>query len=466
MKNDFQSLVNIHRRELLNLWKESVDIFALLKPLLNEHVEDIVTGFYQQLMKRPQVAAFLNTELINQRLKRGVTAWLTFTFYGAHTQTDEEFLQYQARLGRLHADIDIPLNLFLMGLRILKGEIVKYVLTLEKESQQPALLYVDRLLDLVLAIAAESYNEGHGEILSDLQRMRMSIPPENLQLVCEQMRNRLLMWFTAQLSILHRDVFHSSEGQTLTPLRDSEIGMWLEHKATLLFPENETLDRLGRLCKEIDELLVLARQTEQQAYVQTLSLLEEKVKKADWLLSELGREVSEMEGRTDPLTHLFNRRHLNTVMNFQSRKVRSTQGQFAVILLDIDHFKPVNDRFGHDAGDLILKNISDLLVENVRCSDFVFRYGGEEFLVLLPSVQETTAWTVAEKLRKTVENTSFSLPDGSELKLTISCGIALNGGELNYERTIKRADQALYRAKREGRNRCVIAPLPQVGVNA
>ncbi len=462
MKNDFQSLVDIHRRELIELWKDSVDIFAVLEPLLKAQVDDIVTDFYRQLVENPQAGEFLNSDLINQRLSQGITKWISFTFCGAHSQTDEEFLEFQARLGRMHADMDIPLTLFLMGLRVLKGEIIRRILTLEKQHQQPAILYVDQLLDLVLAIATESYNEGHGKILSDLQRMRMSIPPENLQLVCEQMRNRLLMWYSVQLSLLHQGVFSlSSEGQQLISFSDSEIGMWLEHKATLLFPENETLEKLRQICGEIDTLLLLVRQSDPQKYVHTISQLEETVKKADWLLSELGREVSEMEGRTDPLTHLFNRRHLSTVMNFQNRKVRSTQGQFAVILLDIDQFKPVNDRFGHDVGDLTLKRISELLLENVRSSDFVFRYGGEEFLVLLPSVQESTAMTVAEKLRRTVENEVFTLPDGSTLKLTISCGIALNGGELNYERTIKRADQAMYQAKRAGRNRCVMVSLPR-----
>ncbi len=465
MKPPFQSLVEIHHKELLNLWENSEEVFSVLQPLLKQHSDDIVTRFYQRLLKHPQAAEFLTTEVINQRLRKGVNAWLSFTFYGPHTQTSQEFLQFQERLGRIHADMDIPLTLFLLGMRMLKQEIIQTLMSLEESERLPAIIYVDSLIDLIVAIIAESYNEEHGDMISELQRMRMSIPPENLQLVCEQMRNKLLMWFTHQLSAMHQRNAKRTKGNAIVPLRESEIGLWLEHKAPLLFPENHTLDKLAQACEEIDALLEQTRQLNQQQneeeYTEAIELLEELVKKADWLLSELGREVSEMEGRKDPLTHLFNRRHLSTVLNFESRKSRYSQKQYAILMIDLDHFKTVNDRFGHDIGDQVLKRFAELLSEKVRTSDFVFRYGGEEFLVLLPAVQESTAMLVAEKIRKIVEATPFPVANNDVIQLTVSCGVALSGGELNYERTIKRADEALYQAKLEGRNRVILAPPPR-----
>ena len=455
-EKSFQPLIDCHRRELLELWRNNIDVFTVLEPLLKQQGEAIVEGFYRRLLAHPQAAEFLSTEIVNQRLRQGVSSWLAYTFLGAHAQTVEEFLEYQARLGRMHADIDIPLNLFLLGLRALKAELLDKVEHLEPRYHKPAILYISGLLDLVLAIATESYSEGHGEMISDLQRMRMSIPPENLQLVCEQMRNRLLRWYAEQLAAIHQGIFQGGDERGFTSLRESEIGLWLEHKAPLLFPENDTLERLKQVCREIDRLLGQIRQTRIQQAGRTVAELEEGIKKADWLLVELGREVAEMEGRTDPLTHLFNRRHLSTVMNFGSRKARGGQ-QYAVILLDIDHFKQINDTHGHDIGDQVLKRFADLLSENVRSSDFVFRYGGEEFLILLPSVQESTALCVADKLRRQVEKTPIQLPGGSNISLTVSCGIAMSAGEWNYERVIKRADQALYQAKQQGRNRCLVA---------
>ncbi len=455
-EKSFQSLIDCHRRELLQLWQRNVDVFAVLEPLLKRHGEAIVDGFYRRLQKHPQAAAFLAEEMIDRRLRQGVAAWLSFTFHGAHAQTVEEFLEYQARLGQMHADIDVPLNLFLLGLRALKAELIDKVELLEPRYHKRAILYIDGLLDLVLAIAAESYSEEHGEMISELQRLRMSIPPENLQLVCEQMRNRLLRWYAEQLAALHQGMLRNEGGYGLAPLRESEVGLWLEHKAPLLFPENDTLEKLRQACREIDRQIDRIGRIRFRDAGRTVARLEEEMKKADWLLVELGREVAEMEGRTDPLTQLFNRRHLNTVMNFGNRRARGGR-QYAVILLDIDHFKQINDTYGHDVGDQVLKWFADLLGEKVRSSDFVFRYGGEEFLILLPAVQASTAFSVAEKLRRELEKTPFRLPDGSRISLTVSCGIAMSGGEWHYERVIKRADQALYRAKRQGRNRCVLA---------
>ncbi len=455
-QRNFQSLVACHRRELIDLWRNSVDIFAVLEPLLKAHGDEIVAGFYRRLRENAQAAAFLTTDLVNQRLRQGVARWLAYTFHGAHAQTVEEFLEYQARLGRMHADMDIPLNLFLLGLRVLKSELRHWVEKLPPAHHKAAILYIDDLLDLVLAIATESYSEGHTEMVADLQKMRMSIPPENLQLVCEQMRNKLLRWYAEQLAALHQEAFDGDRTCAFVSLRDSEIGLWLEHKASLLFPESESLTRLTALCREIDTLFQKIQRDSLPA-AGLMGELDRRLRQADLLLAEMGREVAELEGRTDPLTRLFNRRHLGTVLSFGSRQARKGEQQYAIILIDIDHFKRINDTYGHDVGDQILKWFADLLTENVRSSDFVFRYGGEEFLLLLPSVQAQTAELVAEKLRRTVAETPVTLPDGKKIQLTISCGIAMSAGEWNYERVIKRADEALYRAKERGRNRCELS---------
>ncbi|HEB78642.1 MAG TPA: hypothetical protein ENI90_08960, partial [Methylothermaceae bacterium] len=130
-EKSFQPLIDCHRRELLELWRNNIDVFTVLEPLLKHQGEAVVEGFYRRLLAHPQAAEFLSTEIVNQRLRQGVASWLAYTFLGAHAQTVEEFLEYQARLGRMHADIDIPLNLFLLGLRALKAELLDKVEHLE-----------------------------------------------------------------------------------------------------------------------------------------------------------------------------------------------------------------------------------------------------------------------------------------------------------------------------------------------
>jgi len=124
-------------------------------------------------------------------------------------------------------------------------------------------------------------------------------------------------------------------------------------------------------------------------------------------------------------------------------------------MVDIDFFKRVNDTHGHDGGDRVLQGIAGLLLNQVRASDFVFRYGGEEFLVVLAELTLPQAEAVAEKIRSRIEATQVPLSDNRSVKVTLSIGVAEFDGHPDYQRLVDRADKALYAAKHAGRNRWV-----------
>jgi diguanylate cyclase (GGDEF)-like protein len=152
---------------------------------------------------------------------------------------------------------------------------------------------------------------------------------------------------------------------------------------------------------------------------------------------------------TDGLTNLFNRRHLMDLLAAEQRRGQRLKHPFALIMVDVDHFKPYNDAYGHQAGDRVLTRVARNLKEAVREVDVVARYGGEEFLVLMPESKETDAAALAERLRKRIAEESFP-----HRKVTISLGVAQYPvhGE-TVDAVIAAADAALYDAKREGRNR-------------
>jgi diguanylate cyclase (GGDEF)-like protein len=133
----------------------------------------------------------------------------------------------------------------------------------------------------------------------------------------------------------------------------------------------------------------------------------------------------------------------------------------SVIICDIDHFKQVNDRFGHDAGDSVLRAVAALLTGVARESDALGRWGGEEFLMILPDTDENAAFVVAERMRKVVEAAPMPVPG---LKVTISLGVAglLPGGSEpeRWQEAVRHADDAMYRAKQSGRNRASCAERP------
>ena len=129
----------------------------------------------------------------------------------------------------------------------------------------------------------------------------------------------------------------------------------------------------------------------------------------------------------------------------------------ACLLLDIDHFKRINDTHGHAAGDAVLRQLADLLKRASRVEDLVFRYGGEEFAAVLPNATARAAAQIADRIRNLVEKYTF-LWENRTIPVTLSIGAAsLNGGESDSQRLIQAADAALYQAKQSGRNRVVVA---------
>ena len=180
----------------------------------------------------------------------------------------------------------------------------------------------------------------------------------------------------------------------------------------------------------------------------------------------IGERIIKLEQRilklatTDDLTGILNRRAFMERISQEINRSRREKAPLSFILSDIDHFKDVNDRHGHQAGDLVLQKFVKQLTSSSRPYDLVGRYGGEEFTICLPGADSSQAWLVAERMRKNVENMKIMLPDGLQsIQITASFGTTslLPESEEGVESLIKRADKALYKAKNEGRNRVCTA---------
>ncbi|MFD2168347.1 diguanylate cyclase [Thalassotalea euphylliae] len=162
--------------------------------------------------------------------------------------------------------------------------------------------------------------------------------------------------------------------------------------------------------------------------------------------------------QTDGLTKLFNRTHWETCLQSEYKRWKRSQNPSCLVMLDIDHFKNVNDNYGHMVGDEVIRHISGLIREHVRETDTSGRYGGEEFAILLADTPLDNANVFAERLRKTVEEATVKYND-IELKYTISVGIAeVSPAIQTYEAWIECADAALYQSKEGGRNKVTLYP--------
>ncbi len=197
---------------------------------------------------------------------------------------------------------------------------------------------------------------------------------------------------------------------------------------------------------------------------------DERIERAEREVAKLSERLRDVEGEADalrsrvqhernqalidPLTEIFNRLAYNERIAQEYVRWKRYQAPLTFTVWDVDKFKDINDTYGHQAGDKVLKIVANLLATQIRETDFVARYGGEEFVILLPETALESARSVAEKIRLAVEQCEFHYR-GSRVLITISCGLAEFGNGDDPDQVFARADAALYRAKAQGRNCCV-----------
>ncbi len=231
------------------------------------------------------------------------------------------------------------------------------------------------------------------------------------------------------------------------------------HNLEMAF-EAKAMDYIVKPVKKIDllartrSLLKLKFEIDQRkARERELLEVTEELRKANDLLEEISR--------TDALTEISNRRHFEEFFNWEWKRAERTHEPISVILIDIDHFKPYNDTYGHQRGDDCLRAVAGVLKSNLRRSqDILARYGGEEFVAVLPDTDESGVRQFAEKLRRAVQEMNQEHEGSPQKKVvTVSLGSATAVPESGLEAAslVKRADKALYLAKEQGRNRSVWA---------
>ena len=206
--------------------------------------------------------------------------------------------------------------------------------------------------------------------------------------------------------------------------------------------------------KIVDEMII-----ETKALVKSGKRLQTRMKVSSEDLKQLHQELekSQQEAQTDALTTLINRRGLEKRLELERIRARQNDSPFSIIMVDIDHFKKVNDTFGHLVGDSILRSLAHMIKAHLRRNDIAARYGGEEFLILLPETGIEGAKAVGEKIRKALSTKEWKLKENGKNigRITVSMGISLYKFNEPEESLIKRADDALYLAKSNGRDQVV-----------
>ncbi len=448
--------------KLTDLYAEkSADRIRSIEAIISPAFDRIVKTFYAELMDIPEIAPLLVNSLVEKNLQASLKGWLAALFRPHDADGVEDMIKRQRRIGIIHANINVNLNYFNHGISILKREIYRRLLADAEDGATftEYFLLIGELFDILVSIITESYFSN--EMIHENNELSLKVKglTHNAAIECERLRSMLLDWLRNTLTFLFQspgvNIHH------LPRLQYSNFGLWVIYKADFLSHPLNVSPELKKHIRDIDQALFEAAKcradADEKAFFDAVNQLNDEVTKASWFISTIVDQALEIDTGMDPLTRLFNRRYLETILRRQT-DISIRQGfPFSLLLLDIDHFKRVNDAYGHDSGDSVLKQFSEILLLSVRASDFIFRYGGEEFLIVLGAIDKTEAFNIAEKIRRKCEKHVFRLSDGVRMNLTCSIGVAAHGGHPDYNRLIKLADQALYQAKAAGRNKTVTA---------
>ncbi|MBJ6984048.1 diguanylate cyclase [Luteimonas sp. MC1750] len=442
-------------------WARRVDalsdeVRALLAVVVAEGGQVVADHFYGDMLEDPRASRYLNVDQVRERLKPSLQRWLV-ALLSARAGDVNALQATQEHVGQVHARIGIPVDLVARGGRMLKDDLHAGIrrhagseaLAIE------AILCANGLVDIALESMTRAYTRSREAAGQVDGAFRLFSLIQNIGTERERQRALLLTWENALIYALM-----SEHPGAATPLQisNSEFGLWFLHKGMASFGDTGETREVNLIAARIDSTL-RARLPEALTHADRRELLDELRVGADAirsLVSMMFDGIGDLESGRDALTRLLNRRFLPTILRREIALQANTGRQFAVLMLDLDHFKSINDTHGHEAGDRALKHVAALLVENTRGSDYLFRYGGEEFVVVLGSVSREDAVAIAEGLRNAIALAPVALADGSTLQLTGSIGVAVQDGHPDYERVLARADAAMYAAKRGGRDRVVV----------
>jgi len=450
-------LESIYISELESLYAEkNHPSISILSELISPHVESIAAEFYRVMLTNEKTEIFLSNELVQMRLTATMAMWMKQLFVIPDGVNDfAQMIQQQIQVGHIHARIDLPMNLVNFGSRVLKRNMTQYLneSTISEQQKNSAVVLLNQLVDTMVALINESYVNDIVISEKNAQAFRMHVTSKALAFDCERLRASLLDWMREVLSVLcNPDMDRAS----VPSIRQSDFGLWLVHKGELILIGRSELPELLSFLSTAEAMvnqLISLSADDAEAINDLISKLNDQINQVTWLLSAISKEMMDLDNGRDSLTNLFNRRYVPTVLRHETECSIKTGMRFGILYADIDLFKTLNDQYGHDNGDTILRQFSDILAQNARAGDFVFRYGGEEFLMVIADIEGDRLPMIAEKVRKAVEGCEFRLLSGKVIPVTVSIGAALHDGHPDYERTIKNADKALYQAKESGRNR-------------
>lgn len=441
----------------LNQLKETINgtpghIRQILRSVVQETGPHCVDLFYKTLFHHERAAIFLEKETVEVKMRPQLLAWIQ-SLFSTEADQAEDLSELQCRIGAVHARLDIPTDIVVYGIYIIKQALVVGIkeATTNKDDIIDAIIYLNTMMDFAFKFMIKAYDINFRKKVESDEAFRLVSLGHNISYEKETQISTFSSWSTQAFFCLCKG--HATD---LPTIAESEFGLWLTHKGMSLFKGTHEATEIQHKVRDLDTKIEAIQKsgvippefpTELHATITNLT----------FLIGRVFRHLEEVENGRDPLTKVFNRRFLEVVIQNEITFALTHEKPFSLVILDIDHFKKINDRFGHLVGDEVLCFVAEIIAANVRANDFIFRYGGEEFLVVLTETTTTEALACAERIRRALAEQALTLSSNDKVSVTLSGGVTSFAGETNSRLLIHQADEALYKAKNSGRNRIVTA---------
>lgn len=454
MKNLQDNNYKIIKQEWQSLIDETnLSIHHIMTNLSNDEIKELVNIYYQYMLQDENAKSFLSTNQVEERLSISMNKWLRDVL-GCSCKDLSELIIDQQKIGEIHARIGLPVDLVARGARKIKYELFQLIsnkVQLSEKEIRDAILFSGLAIDSAIEAMTVAFTPSYQKIMHAQEQFRLLTVNDDMSVERERQLGALKDWENQFIYNIATEMPH--EERVL--LGNSEFGLWFSHKGQHIFRQPELIKNINQLINKIDTFIATQLSTaigNPLSRITHLRLLKKDIEQIKAIIGSVFDDMVKRENGKDPLTKLLTRRYIPTIMMREISLSISSGVPFSIVLIDIDYFKKINDTYGHDFGDRILKLFANWLLENVRNSDYAFRYGGEEFMLLLVETTLSQAKIIAEQLINFISSQQIEVDMDTILNITASTGIVEFDNHPDYQQLINKADKMLYQAKNEGRN--------------
>lgn len=445
-------------------WKQAMalhspEVREFVKQLIRREKKQLAGYFYKVMLADEAARLFLSHETVQNRLLFSLEGWLEQLFSLSIENDFKKVVERQRHVGEVHARIDLPVHLVLKGARQLKIKCLSKINAsyVDIELKKQAFELVSDSLDIAMEVMSQAYAVSFDRKSRAEESYRLFSAVHNAAAEKARQHSALLDWENQ----LMYDLTLETDIEHIVLLSKSDFGLWFMHKGLHAFDGLPEAEVIQSSINKVDGLI--KKLSIEDRIILVLKEIRVETRNIQMNVESLFDKYNELEAGRDELTKLLSRKYLSVVLAKEVSYARNRNMTFALLAIDLDFFKKINDTYGHESGDLVLQQFSELLISRSRAGDYVFRLGGEEFLLLIVDVNKDSALLVANQLSNKISEEKFVTSLGKRIKLTASIGVTLFDGHPDYSRSLKRADKALYEAKANGRNQVVYLEPEHVG---